>query len=90
MPKAVLAVLIALALGAPSAFAETKLKPRAPPSSYAPAPHSGPHVYGSPIGPPIVGRARPAHQAHAAARQPAAPGTHTTTVKHRPAAHAPS
>jgi hypothetical protein len=36
------------------------------PSSFVPHPHSSSHVYGAPIGPPIVGRhAKTSHRKHA-------------------------
>ena len=33
---------------------------------FCPHPHSSRHVYGSPIGPPIVGHAKTSHRKHAA------------------------
>ena len=36
------------------------------PSSFVPHPHSSRHVYGSPIGAPIVGHAKTSHRKHAA------------------------
>ena len=34
------------------------------PSSFAPQPHSNDHIYGAPIGPPIVGHAKASHHNH--------------------------
>jgi hypothetical protein len=89
------ATLIALTLAVPlTAHAQTR-PPKTQPSSYAPGPRSGPHVYGAPIGAPIVGPARPAHQTHAAAQHraavPAQP-PRTAAAKRRPTApaHAPT
>jgi hypothetical protein len=36
------------------------------PSSFVPHPHSSRHVYGAPIGTPIVGHAKTSHRKHAA------------------------
>ena len=36
------------------------------PSSLVPHPHSSRHVYGAPIGPPIVGHAKTSHRKHSA------------------------
>jgi hypothetical protein len=56
-PAALAAIL--LASSAP-AFAATKpANSHAPPSSFAPRPHTNQHVYGSPIEAPIVGHTRP-------------------------------
>ena len=84
------AVLAALALAGP-AMAAAQTKPtasRTQPSSYAPGPHSGPHVYGSPIGPPIVGKARPSHHPRAVPKHPTAAAHDTrspATKRHQPA-----
>lgn len=40
------------------------------PSSYVSRPHTNRHIYGSPIGPPIVGRAAAPHHTHAHMKQP--------------------
>jgi hypothetical protein len=37
----------------------------AKPSSFVPHPHTNQHVYGSPIGPAIVGHAKTSHHRHA-------------------------
>jgi hypothetical protein len=37
----------------------------AKPNSYVPQPHTNQHVYGSPIGPAILGRAKTSHHPHA-------------------------
>ncbi len=91
MTRIARATLLALALATPlAATAQTK-PTKTQPSSYAPGNHSGPHVYGSPIGAPIVGPARPAHHARANAKHPAATTaqvTHAPAAKRRPAAPA--
>lgn len=60
-------LLVTIALGLPLlAAADDKSdsrNSRAKPSSYAPHPSDGPHVYGAPIGPPIV---RSTHDHHTA------------------------
>jgi hypothetical protein len=61
MTRLVPAALAALLLAA-SAPAFAALKPtnsHAPPSSFAPRPHTNQHVYGSPIEPRIVGHTQP-------------------------------
>ena len=54
-------LLVTIALGLPllsAADDKSKSKdPHAKPSSYAPHPTNGPHVYGAPIGPAIVSSA---------------------------------
>lgn len=59
MTKFAIAVLAAVALVQP-VLSGTK------PSSYVAHPHTNHHVYGSPIGRPIVGRGKPSHRKHAA------------------------
>jgi hypothetical protein len=46
---------------------------RAKPSSYVSRPHTNRHIYGSPIEPPIVGRAAAPHYTHAHNTRHAAP-----------------
>jgi hypothetical protein len=75
------AVLAALALAGPVPAVAAGADSGAKPSSYAPRPQTGPHIYGSPIGPPIVGHAAPAHHSRAHRRQAAA-----TTTRRRHAA----
>jgi len=75
--------LLASVAGASPALAETPLKKVPPPSSYAPRPGSGPHVYGSPLGPPAAG----AHRRHARAT-PHAALTPAHPAKSRPATRA--
>ncbi|MBS0375691.1 MAG: hypothetical protein JSR73_14020 [Proteobacteria bacterium] len=55
---AITLVLLAALANAGSVLAAPSLKPLTPPSSYAPRPSAGPHVYGSPLGPPSVGPRR--------------------------------
>jgi hypothetical protein len=74
-----LAVLATVASASP-ALAETPLKKVPPPSSYAPRPSGGPHVYGSPLGPPTVGARR-----HAARSTRHAAVTPARPAKSRPA-----
>jgi len=79
------AVVLTLALAAPalSLAAGKPADPRAKPSSFAPRPSNGSHVYGAPIDPPLVGRASVPHAEHA---PPARTRVATTrNVKHPPA-----
>jgi len=76
MVRIAIAALAAITLiGAASALAGNLPRAPAKPSSFAPQPYSGPHVYGAPIGAPTVGsaavrrkHASPKHPAKAAAR----------------------
>jgi hypothetical protein len=70
---AVAALAAALAVPAMSMADDqsTHLAPK--PTSFVPHSNSGRHVYGSPIGQPIVGRAKPSHH-----KQP--PKKHTRAV----------
>jgi hypothetical protein len=57
---------------------------RAKPSSYVSRPHTNRHIYGSPIEPPIVGRAAAPHYTHAHKKQ----STRATTRNaHKAPAH---
>lgn len=59
-------VLAAITLAGPAlsvAGDQTTTAPK--PSSFVPHPHSSRHVYGSPIGAPIVGHAKTSHLKHA-------------------------
>jgi hypothetical protein len=56
-PAALAAVL--LAASAPALTAVKPTNSHAPPSSFAPRPHTNQHVYGSPIEPRIVGHTQP-------------------------------
>jgi hypothetical protein len=85
---------LAAALLAASASAVAAAKPKdahAPPSSFAPRPHSDRHVYGSPIGPPIVGQAQPLrHRAAPTTRSTARTRPHESRDRAaRPSAPAP-
>jgi hypothetical protein len=89
-PAALAAVL--LAASAP-AFAGVKPNDsHAPPSSFAPRPHTNQHVYGSPIEPQIVGPARPLQHKRAPTKRSARTmprDTHDRTAKGAPPARAP-
>lgn len=68
-----LALLVLVAVAATPAVGSPPGKQQGgtpPPSSYAPRPHSGPHVYGSPIETP--GHAATGTHARRAAKKPAA------------------
>lgn len=54
------------------------------PSSYVSRPHTNRHVYGSPIEPPIVGRAAAPHHTHAHMKQSTSA---TTRNAHKAPAH---
>ena len=62
MMKFAVAVLAALAL-VPS-VAEDKPNSRATPNSFVAHSSTGHHVYGSPIGPAILGRGKTSHHTH--------------------------
>ncbi len=66
MVKTAMSILIAIGVAgpAPALASGQPARSHPQPSSYAPRPHSTEHVYGSPIEPPIVGRA------HAAQHRP--------------------
>jgi hypothetical protein len=88
MTRIATAVLAAIALTGPaSALAASKpAEPRhAPPSSYAPTPHSGPHVYGSPIETAGTGQAQESRHKHASPKRStnAAHGAHDRKVPAR-------
>ena len=90
MTKLAIAVLAAIVVAMPSrvlaASKPTGSSP--PPSSYAPRPHSNQHVYGSPIGPPIVGSGRSSHRPRAASNAPnhaTAHGAHAARTHRNPA-----
>jgi hypothetical protein len=71
-------VAVALAQPAPSIAGGMPTDSGAKPNSYVPQPHTNQHVYGSPIGPAIMGRAKNSHQ-HAPKKRSsgAAKSTHT-------------
>jgi hypothetical protein len=74
MTRIAAAVLAAIALTgpAPALAAGQPADPRhAKPSSYAPSPHSGPHVYGSPIETAGTGQTQEPRHKHASAKRPA-------------------
>jgi hypothetical protein len=63
MAKFAVTALAAIALAnAVVAVADQPRPLKAKPSSFVPHPHTGHHVYGAPIRPPIVGHAKPSHQ----------------------------
>ena len=80
-----LAVATAVLAGIPPS------RPHAAPSSYAPQPFSGAHVYGAPLGPPVVG-GHTANRKHAAAKHAAKASAHqareTKPLKHPAAVYA--
>jgi hypothetical protein len=55
---------IALAQAAPSVAGDKPIDPSARPNSYVPHSHTNHHVYGAPIQPAIVGRAKTSHHKH--------------------------
>ena len=57
------------------------------PSSFVPGPHTNRHVYGSPIGPRIVGHATASRHSHANKKQPTR--TAARNVREAPSHHAP-
>jgi hypothetical protein len=67
MTKFAIAVLAAIALMQPalSVAAVQSANSAAKPTSFVPHAHTTQHVYGSPIGPPIMGRAKTSHHRHA-------------------------
>ncbi|GEM_PF-4438602 len=74
------AIAASFAVGAANATTD----PHAKPSSFAPRTSNGPHVYGAPIQPPIVGPARaPRNPAPAATRARATP-RHVAKPVHAP------
>jgi hypothetical protein len=90
MTRLAAAVLATITLaGATLAHASGKpVDTHAVPSSFAPRPHTGQHVYGSPIDPPIVGHAQASHYAHAATKHHTSakkPKVHTAPVLHHKA-----
>jgi hypothetical protein len=66
MTKTAIAVLAAITLAQPalSIAGVQSTNSGAKPTSYVPQPHSNQHVYGSPIGPAILGRAKTSHHKH--------------------------
>jgi hypothetical protein len=67
MTKFAIAVLAAIALVQPtlSVAGVQSTNPAAKPTSFVPHAHTNQHVYGSPIGPAIMGRAKTSHHRHA-------------------------
>ena len=67
MTKSAIAVLAAIALVQPalSVAGIQSTNPGAKPSSFVPHAHTNHHVYGAPIGPAVVGRAKTSHRKHA-------------------------
>jgi hypothetical protein len=67
MAKFVITVLAAVALLQPalSVAGDKPTDSAAKPNSYVPHHHTNHHVYGAPIGPPIVGHRKTPHQKHA-------------------------
>jgi hypothetical protein len=66
-PATLAAVL--LAASAPALAVVKPTNSHAPPSSFAPRPHTNRHVYGSPIEPRIVGQAQPLEHKRAPTRR---------------------
>jgi hypothetical protein len=66
MTKFAIAVLTAITLAQPalSVAGVQSSNSGAKPASYVPQPHSNQHVYGAPIGRPILGRAKTSHHKH--------------------------
>ena len=84
-----LAIALALGVAIDASAASDPTSTHAKPSSFAPRPDSGPHVYGSPLGPAIVGQRQPG------ARRPPSAKTHathagSTLAKHAKPARAPA
>jgi len=67
MTKFAIAVLAAVTLAqpAPSVAGDKPTDSGAKPNSYVPHHHTNHHVYGAPIGPPIVGQRKTPHHKHA-------------------------
>jgi hypothetical protein len=67
MTKFAIGVLAAIALVQPalSVAGVQSTNSGAKPTSFVPHPHTNHHVYGSPIEPAIVGRAKTSHHKHA-------------------------
>jgi len=67
MTKIAITVLGALALAGStlSAASGEPIASGSKPSSFAPQAHSNDHIYGAPIGTPIVGHAKVSHHSHA-------------------------
>jgi hypothetical protein len=67
MTKSAIAVLAAIALMQPSLSVAgvQSTHSAAKPTSFVPHPHTNQHVYGSPIGPAIVGHSKTSHHRHA-------------------------
>ena len=74
MVRIAIAALAAITLAGAPALAGTPWRAPAKPSSFAPQPSSGPHVYGAPIGPATVGSAA-VRRKHASPKHP---------LKHQP------
>jgi hypothetical protein len=89
-PAALAAVL--LTASAPAFAAAKPTHPHAPPSSYAPGPHTNQHVYGSPIEPRIVGQAQPLQHKRTTTKRSARTmprDSHDRTAKGAPPAPVP-
>jgi hypothetical protein len=56
-----LPILLMLLLPAWSVAADKPTDTRPKPSSFVPHPHTNNHVYGAPIGPPVVGHSKTSH-----------------------------
>ena len=76
------ALAAALAVPTLSVAGDPAYKPPPKPMSFVPHPNSGQHVYGSPIGQPVVGHAKAHHQKQPPKKQSRANTSHTP-VKHR-------
>ncbi len=71
----------ALAVPALSVAGNQPVNSAPKPMSFVPHPNSGQHVYGSPIGQPIVGHARTSHRKHAPKQQSSRAATHNGARK---------
>ena len=88
MTRIAAAVLAAIALTGPApalATGQPDASHHALPSSYAPAPHSGPHVYGSPIETGGTGQVQAPRHKHAPAKRPAKTQAHDARGHKAPA-----
>jgi hypothetical protein len=66
MTKFAIGILAVIALVQPALSGGVQsTNSSAKPSSFVPHPHTNNHVYGSPIGPPIMGHAKTSHHRHA-------------------------
>jgi hypothetical protein len=78
MAKFIITVLAAVALLQPalSVAGDKPTDSRAKPNSYVPHHHASHHVYGAPIGPPIVGHGKTPHHKHAPKKRSSSAANH--------------